>query len=84
MSVLIRVTEEHIKQGTPRYTGGCPVALACRDAGLDNAYVGWALITWGLHDEPGRQTILPEEVHGKISLYDETGYMHPFDFTLDT
>jgi hypothetical protein len=83
MAALIRVTQEHIKQGMPRYTGGCPVALACRDAGLDNAYVGWEYITWGLHDDPGHQTIVPPEVQGKINLYDERGYMQPFEFTLD-
>lgn len=74
----IKVTQEHLRQGSCNDGQHCPVALALKDVGL-TPFVG----VNGLYINPKYSIIkdpeipLPEEVTQFIKAYDEEGQTNP-------
>lgn len=77
--VVINVTNEDLKKGKIRDPLFCPVALAARREGIENASVGLYYLT--ILDQP-RSYLLPDEVVKFIAAYDRGEKVAPFSFEL--
>lgn len=77
--MVINVTQEHIDRGTKKECSKCPVALALKDAGFPNAFVGVFSI-W-----PFEMTRLDvsNEVEEFIAAFDCGSIVKPFSFNLE-
>lgn len=81
--MLITVTQHHIDKGFRRYCGYCPVSLAIKDAGIDNALVFGTYISV-LDNNTHEMTVhnLSDSVKLRIAAFDRGEGMEPFDFNL--
>lgn len=79
MSIIIQVTKADIDGGKPRNPLLCPVARAymrqTNSQELAGVFFCGMMIGNDLYE-------LPEEAKQRIKLYDETGFMEPFEFKL--
>ena len=75
----IQVTQSHIDRGLQGNSYNCPVALACKDAGLAKPSVS----NWGLSIDGLRSILLPKGVNWRIAHFDKMGKMNPFLFEIE-
>lgn len=80
----IQVTQEHIDKGVQHDCNYCPIALACRDAGLEDATVGYSQISWGKVGERVHRFTPQAAVTAAIKFDSPLlGGMVPFEFELE-
>ena len=90
--MLIKVTQEHIDEGTPMHCWRCPVALAIRDTIAENETYGrlpsvdvnrsWGSISGIDYDK--RWFAFSERVVSFIDTFDRGDHVWPFEFELGT
>lgn len=83
--ITISVSEECIREGAPRLCARCPVALAMRNAELDNPCAGIYFLSWGPElKEGGRphKMNVPKVVSQFMSDFDAGLQVFPFTFEL--
>lgn len=88
-NVRINVTKKDIKNGTRSDSDECPIARACRRAGLKNVSVGGRTVTCdGARPRGGttsrRQFKVPQKATNFISAFDGGRDVAAFAFTLTT
>jgi hypothetical protein len=71
--VIIVVKRVHIDNGVANSSTCCPIALACKDAGLKNVWVTPLMICYHINDNDPRMTTLPQAA---------IEFVHRFDFGL--
>ena len=86
--VLVKVTEEHIKNGLLRSSIYCPVALAIKEIlnRIDNgkkAFTGVFVCIIYDEEHTSRTTYLPNEASDWIKKHDRREKVEPFEFELD-
>lgn len=82
--MLIKVTQEHIDKGSPGVAESCPVALACNDAmpGTHCSVSESMMIVFTDYNTPNYVSF-GKDITAKISDFDATGFMKPFQFELN-
>ena len=81
MKYHIEVTQDCIDYGVPK-VGSCPVALAMKQAGIQNPSVGRAVLFYTA-GEPDKMLILPPEVTRWTSMFDNGEGVKPFSFEIE-
>lgn len=85
----IFVTQNNIDSGLTESPDQCPIALACRDAGLElwigcvNAYFSQEAYKGRDQDCPGQFSELPDSAKTFIADFDEGKEVEAFEFDLD-
>lgn len=79
--ITINVTQEHIDRGKVGSTYACPIALACRDAGLLSPFVTWDIIEWG--GDEGVTLPTPHTAQTFIEDFDAEEQVVPFSFDIE-
>lgn len=77
----IKVTQEHIDKGVTLDNCLCPVALACKDAGLEQPRVD-AFTVYVLGKHPYLYS-LPRTARIFIANFDDHEPVHPFEFEIE-
>ena len=84
----ISVKREHIDNGVALSSTCCPIALACKDAGLKNVWINPLSIHYCLDDSVCplfvNRVTLPVEVIKFIARFDAGEYVTMFSFDLPT
>ena len=77
--ITFTVTQEHLDKGVPCQMHCCPVALALKDIGYENAYVNGSYIeifdgdtTYGTVDLSNNLTMFIYRIDGNIPVQPET------------
>lgn len=81
--MLIKVKRHHITNGRRNSALHCPIALACRDAGMivptvNEVDVSYLTSAYGI-----RRSHLPQTVSLKLAAFDRGEGMDPFDFDVN-
>jgi hypothetical protein len=79
--MTIHVTQEHIDKGL-KSCGGCPIALALRDAGFNDVVVFQRRFIYDARRGSPSHT-LPPEAREFIEKFDKGRTVQPFSFELE-
>ena len=77
----IQVTQQHIDAGLKGSCTKDPIALALKDAGVEDPWVSPVRITFGMNRKNGVPT--PPEVLAFIRAFDNYEPVQPFEFELE-
>jgi len=80
--MIILVKREHIDNGVANSSSCCPIALACKDAGLKNVWVDHRSICYLLNDNIFRYIPLPSVAMEFVRHFDAGEYVTLFSFDL--
>ena len=83
MKYKITVTQEHIDKGDVGSSHSCPVAIACKDAGLIDPCVDKLVISQELSDGAVIGIYTPIKVAEFIENFDAGKEVKPIEFELD-
>jgi len=78
----IHVTEKHIRSGVRGSCSSDPISLAMKDAGLLKPWVSPDHITWD-ENHKHHSVETPDSVLYFIEMFDNNGYVVPFEFVLE-
>ena len=77
----ITVTQQHIDNGQKGSCTRDPIALALKDAGVEDPWVSPVRITFGLNRKNGAP--VPAEVLAFMRAFDNHEMVEPFEFELE-
>jgi hypothetical protein len=77
----ITVTQEHIENGEACSSDSCPLALALKEAGFKNAFVGGGYIFFDSRD-PDRYIAMRWDIYDFVRDFDTKKPVRPFTFEL--
>lgn len=78
----ITVTQQDIEQGKRRDEQSCPVALACKRAGLSEPRVDNYYVSYISREDGSFSFLLPQQVKNFIIAFDNQKSVQPFNFDL--
>lgn len=81
MRIKVKVTEEHISNGTPKVAAYCPIALALKDQGYPDCRVFEDEVN--LNAWHGSVTWLPAVACEFVRKFDREMPVKPIEFDLD-